>query len=364
MDGNYGYSTIKKWGLFAGLFAGTLLGAVSFQRLSQAQPGAQAPAAPPQGAPADAQFVSALGRVEPQDKVIRLTAATGTEDARVARLFIVEGDAVRAGQVVAALDNHEMQRATVEAGEKRLEVAQMRLAQIAAAAPRSEIAAQTAALSRLEAELRHARTELRRVESLHATGILSTRELDERRLAVETLAADVARARAALAGLSEVRPVDVNVAQAEVESAKAALARERIILEATYIHALTDGRVLKIHTRPGEAIGPAGLLELGETGRMYVVAEVYEADIQRVRVGQRATITIRSTRQTLNGAVEQIGLQIGKRDILDADPVADVDARVVEVRIRLDAADSERVAHLTNLRVDVRIAAAGGEEGR
>ncbi len=199
---------------------------------------------------------------------------------------------------------------------------------------------------------------------MHASGDISTRELNERQLAVETLAADVARARAALTSLSEVRQVDVNVAQAEVESARAAVARERVVLENTYIHALTDGRALKIHARPGEAIGPAGLLELGGTGRMCVVAEVYEADIQQVRVGQRAVITIRSTRQTLNGAVEQVGLQIGKRDILDADPVADVDARVVEVRIRLDAADSARVAHLTNLRVDARIAVAEAEGGK
>lgn len=356
MEGNYRSSTTKKWLLLAALPVGVLLGVAFFHRLSSAHSDMRLAATPSPEAPAEARFVSALGRLEPEGRVIRLTAATGMEGARVARLLVAEGDMVRAGQIVAALDIHETQRATVEAAERRLEVARMRLAQIAAGAKRSEIAAQEAVLSRLEAELRHARTELRRVETLHASGDISTRGLNERQLAVETLAADIARARAALTSLTEVRQVDVNVAQAEVESAQAAVARERAVLESAYIHALTDGRALKIHARPGEAIGPAGLLELGETGRMFVVAEVYEADIQLVRVGQRAAITIRSTRQTLNGAVEQVGLQIGKRDILDADPVADVDARVVEVRIRLDAADSARVAHLTNLRVDARIA--------
>lgn len=352
----------KKWLLSASILVGALLGAAFLHRLSSAQPNTQLAVAPPR--PADARFVSALGRLEPEGEVIRLTAATGVETARVARLLVAEGDVVRAGQIVAVLDSHETQRATVEAAEKRLEVARMRLARIAAGAKSSEIAAQEAALSRLEAELRHARTELRRVEALHAAGVTSTRELNERQLAAETLAADVMRARAALTGLSEVRQVDVNVARAEVESAQAAVTRERAVLEGAYIHALTDGRALKIHARPGEAIGSAGLLELGETGRMYVVAEVYEADIQRVRVGQRAEIAIRSTRQTLYGSVERIGLQIGKRDILDADPVADIDARVVEVRIRLDAADGARVAHLTNLRVDVRIAVAEAKEGQ
>jgi HlyD family secretion protein len=358
------YSTTKKCLLLATLLVGVLFGAAFFHRLSSAQPDSQLAATQSPSAPADALFVSALGRLEPEGRVIRLTAATGMEGARVARILVAEGDVVRAGQIVAILDNHETQRATVEAGERQLEVARMRLAQSAAGGKRSEIAAQEAVLSRLEVELRHARTELRRSEPLHASGDIPTRELNERQLAVETLAADVARARASLISLSEVRQVDVNVAQAEVESARAAVARERVVLENTYIHALTDGRALKIHARPGEAIGPAGLLELGETGRMCVVAEVYEADIQQVRKGQRAVITIRSTRQTLNGAVEQVGLQIGKRDILDADPVADVDARVVEVRIRLDAADSGRVAHLTNLRVDARIAVAEVEGGK
>jgi len=53
--------------------------------------------------------------------------------------------------------------------------------------------------------------------------------------------------------------------------------------------------------------------------------------------------------------VAEIGSKIGKRSLLDTDPIADVDARVVEVRIKLDKSDSLRVANLTNLRVDVRI---------
>ncbi len=139
MDGNYGHSITKKWILFAGLFGVALLGAAFLHHLSQAQPDAQALAAPAPGALAEARFVSALGRLEPEGKVIRLTAATGMEGARVARLLVAEGDLVRAGQIMAMLDNHETQRATVEAAERRLEVAIMRLAQIAAGAKRSEI---------------------------------------------------------------------------------------------------------------------------------------------------------------------------------------------------------------------------------
>lgn len=41
--------------------------------------------------------------------------------------------------------------------------------------------------------------------------------------------------------------------------------------------------------------------------------------------------------------------------MLDTDPVADVDARVVEVKIRLHPEDSQKVANLTNLQVNVVI---------
>jgi HlyD family secretion protein len=90
---------------------------------------------------------------------------------------------------------------------------------------------------------------------------------------------------------------------------------------------------------------------------MIVVAEVYESDVSKVRLGQRVTITSESQAFTgeLRGSVSQIGLQIGKKDVLSTDPAAAVDARVVEVNIRLSPADSKRVASLTYSKVVVEI---------
>jgi HlyD family secretion protein len=50
---------------------------------------------------------------------------------------------------------------------------------------------------------------------------------------------------------------------------------------------------------------------------------------------------------------------IFKNDVLNIDPAAKIDARVVEVRVRLD--DSASVANLTNLSVDVVIHPDGKE---
>ncbi|MEE8302933.1 MAG: HlyD family secretion protein, partial [Candidatus Tectomicrobia bacterium] len=55
----------------------------------------------------------------------------------------------------------------------------------------------------------------------------------------------------------------------------------------------------------------------------------------------------------LTGKVVHIGNIVWKNDILDVDPAADTDARVVEVKIELD--QSATAARLINLQVNVHI---------
>jgi multidrug efflux pump subunit AcrA (membrane-fusion protein) len=184
-------------------------------------------------------------------------------------------------------------------------------------------AAQEALVRRLSVEVQHATTDLRRFEQLYKEGVVSVAERDAARLRDQV-------ARAELAG-----------AQADLDSAT--------------VHAPITGRVLIIHTHAGERIGSAGVLDLGNTAQMEVVAEVYETDIAAVRVGQPATVTAAALPAPLAGKVERIGLTIGKLSVFAVDPAADTDARVVEVHIRLD--DGERAAALTNLQVDVDLAA-------
>jgi HlyD family secretion protein len=139
---------------------------------------------------------------------------------------------------------------------------------------------------------------------------------------------------------------DVLVREAELMAAQERLALARVT-------APIDAQVLLVHAREGERIGTSGLLELGQTRHMYVVAEVYETDIGLVKEGQAATITSPALSEPMSGSVERIGSIIGKNDILDLDPVARTDSRVIEVFILLD--DPQAVASLTYLQVDVEI---------
>ena len=113
------------------------------------------------------------------------------------------------------------------------------------------------------------------------------------------------------------------------------------------------GQVLRVHAHAGERVGPEGILELGRTEAMMAVAEVYETDIGRVAVGQRAKVTSPALPVALNGTVQRIGLMVAKNDALGTDPVAKTDARVVEVDIRLDAGQGTDT--LTYLQVTVEI---------
>lgn len=101
---------------------------------------------------------------------------------------------------------------------------------------------------------------------------------------------------------------------------------------------------------------------MGDTSIMYAVAEVYETDIGSVRIGQRARVSSPVLHQPLDGVVEKIGNLIFKNDILNVDPAADADARIVEVRVRLET--SAAVKKLSNLTVDVRIVPDAPETAR
>lgn len=183
----------------------------------------------------------------------------------------------------------------------------------------ADIGIYRAEVTRIKAELANAEHELRRNRRLYENRTLS--ESDWRSL---ELARDVASAN---------------------------LARARAEEELSTVRSPITGQVIEVHSREGERVGLDGIVELGETADMYAVAEVYETDIGHIRLGQRALVRSTALPHEIGGRVDRIGLMIGKKDVLSTDPVADADARVVEVDIRLD--EPELVATLTNLRVEI-----------
>ncbi|MFN6571692.1 HlyD family efflux transporter periplasmic adaptor subunit [Dendronalium sp. ChiSLP03b] len=413
-----------------------------------------------------ANSISAVGRLEPQGEVIKLSAPTAGAQAasRVQQIFVREGEKVRKGQVIAILDNHDTQIAALEEAKAKLQESRANLAQVRIGSPR-DIQAQTAIIARLQAQLRgerdaqqasvtriaaqlsaekvaqqatvnrleaefsgqkdtlratiariqaqqrNAQVDAGRYDYLYREGAISQQERDNRRLnavttsqqvtesqatlrqTLATLRQQVAEARAnqvktlttlqqqlieakvtrdktvatlqrqideetaRLNRLVDVRPTDVQIAQAQVTNAIASVRQAEAQLKLTYVQAPSAGEILTIHTKSGEAISPNGIAEIGQTDRMMVIAEVPEDSIGKVRIGQSAIVSSDNGafNGELKGVVTEIGRKIGKKDVLNTDPAADVDARVVEVKIALSSEDSPKVSGLTNAKVLVDI---------
>ena len=370
-------------GLTAIMATGSLVGyqTLTQKSVSSAKPAIAAPAV---------QAITSLGRLEPKGEVIQIAAST--QGSRIEKLQVKQGDRVQAGQVIATLDTRPRLQAALDQAQRQVKIAQTKLAQVKAGAKVGEIDAQKAAIARinaqlqqdvaareaivarLEAEARNAQLEYQRYETLFREGAVSASLRDSKRLTLDAVTEQLREAQAnrnqtndtliqqrreavaTLDRIAEVRPVDVAAAQAEVDSAIAAVQQAQAELNLAIIRAPRNGQILKIHTWAGEVAGQNGIVSLGQTNQMVAVAEVYESDIPKIKIGQPATITSDSIPGTFRGTVEEVGLEVAKKDVLNTDPAADIDARVVEVKVRLIPADSQKLAQFTNLKVKVAIA--------
>jgi HlyD family secretion protein len=174
---------------------------------------------------------------------------------------------------------------------------------------------------------------------------------------VATLNEQINQAKANVDRIVEVRPVDLRSAESEIAKAQAAARQAQADLELAYVRSPIAGEVFKIQTKPGEAPSSKGILEIAQNDQMMAVAEIYESDISKVKVGQTAEINSESGSFVgkIQGKVVQVGLQVAKKDVLKTDPAADVDSRVVEVKIAIDPASNNLIRDLTYSKVEVKI---------
>lgn len=373
-------------------FISTLL--ISFQSISNFRTKSQSKVAIPINTPSPIiTGVAALGRLEPQGEIIRLSASNSLGGGiRIAKLLVKKGDKIRQGQLIAFLDSYSLNLAALEKAKRQVEVAKANLEKVEAGAKQGDIYAQKATIGRLEAELRgetsaqkaiiarlqaelnNAQRENQRYEDLYENGAVSASNAESKRLRRDTLEQQINEAKAALNrtqqtlqkqlneaqarlnSIVEIRPTDLQLAKADLASAKASVTQVQAELDLSIIRSPIDGQVLKINAWPGEIISSQGIAELGRTQQMYVVAEVYETDVKKVKLGQSVDITADAFSGKIQGTVTDIGLQVNQQNIFNNHPGADTDNKIVDVKIRINnPKDNQRVADLTNLQVQVWI---------
>jgi len=352
---------------------------------SRASPGAD----PHQSAAASEtvtrRTVTARGRLEPESEVIGVGAAP---DDRIGTIRVVEGQTVHAGDALVYLTTHEERLKERDYAASQLEDARTRLSaetahggsliresevrirQLEATQP-IEIDAQRANVDTIQSELAQSRADLERNQGLWRDGIITQQVLDHSLAEVGQNESRLRNARATLERLQRDHTLSLEMARAQLHSAQTSLSSAQSLVQMrslesnvqlaearlarTIIRAPIDGVILKVELHPGESVGQGPILKMGNTSRMFAVAEVYETDIGLVRLGQKARLTSGALAREVTGVVAAIGRTIHRTMVLDVDPAADVDSRIVEVRIKLD--ESEPVASLTNLqvRIDIQI---------
>ncbi|MBE9008744.1 efflux RND transporter periplasmic adaptor subunit [Pseudanabaenaceae cyanobacterium LEGE 13415] len=292
--------------------------------------------------------ISANGTVQPAQSVNVSPKSSGV----LKQLLVKEGDRVQTGQILAYMDDSNLQGqllqaqaqvANTEANLKKLEsgnrpqevaqaeaqlaAAQANLDKLIAGNRPQEIAQARSQLTAAEATLQQAELNYNQNQRLFSSGALSQRELDTSRTTLATARAQVEQAKQAT-NLQQTgsRPEDIEAARAQVEQLKQAVSLERSgsrsedieaaraqVMNAqgqlktiqtqindTIIRAPFSGVITRKFADPGSFVTPttsssavssatsSSILALASTNQ--VVAKVPETSISRLKVGQRVTI--------------------------------------------------------------------------
>ncbi len=338
--------------------------------------------------------IEALGRLEPRVGILNLGAMAGT---RLGHLEVSEGDLVEVGEALAYVDTHALRLAQHASAITQWKEAEARLAVEITYGQRMireaelsveqtkfsemDIASQEAKTRLHEANLELAERDLKRLEGLD-TSLVPAQQSEHQQLVVRRATEELNAARQSLRKLRAADKLNIELANAKLATAQSAMPRLKAAIpidslraavklaeqqiEMSIVRAPIAGRIVRVFTHDGETIGQRPILQMTDTAEIVVVAEVYETDIRWVEVGQPAEIfsdALPPSISKLTGTVESIGSTVARNSLMNLDPTrARTDARVVEVRIRVD--NGTPVQRLLNLQVSVSIATSLATPGQ
>ncbi|MCX5637208.1 MAG: efflux RND transporter periplasmic adaptor subunit [Planctomycetota bacterium] len=258
------------------------------------------------------EFVSAPGEIEPKTKVEISAKVT----ARIVELPFDEGGFVICGDpcanppvpasVLVRLDAKDLESQLVSAQAAR--AAQAAQTEV----EKARIAGQKADLAGLEASFKQAQRDLERQRGLLESKDISQATFDQTQLKADELKAQYDAARYTL----EAAELNLTVLRHNLEAADARIAQAQETLSYTTITSPINGVMTKRNAEVGELVitgtmnNPGTvILEVADLSRMLLVAQVDEADVSKLEVGQKATVHVDAfPDRTFNGVVHSIAL--------------------------------------------------------
>ncbi|MBV9550940.1 MAG: efflux RND transporter periplasmic adaptor subunit [Alphaproteobacteria bacterium] len=268
---------------------------------------------------AASQTTGAIGQIVPEGGIVGVMGAPGS---LAAEILVHTSQQVKAGTLLMR----------TRAGTPDTDPAQVRK-QLAVVQELAEqqLAAQTADVTLAQSRYDQAKKQLATYQAL-GTSITSKKELDALTVAAGDAATALVAEQARLKAIKTQNQSNLGVARRQLEAA----------VQGTELRAPVDGTILKINRHVGERLGNDPAVQLGNLSAMYVICQIYEGDLLRLKPGMTATVTARPLPQPLHGHIEEIGRLV------------DTQSRLGEVRIRLDRADP--ASRLVGMQVDVAIA--------
>jgi len=297
--------------------------------------------------------IAALGIVEPVSEEREIAFDV---KGKLAEVLVDEGDPVKAGAIVARLENADL-KARLDAAEATVRLRDGELRRLVNGARPEERQEARAALDEAEAAYGLAKSEIVRRSQLADKGVVSAQLLDQGRTALAIAEAKRAGLRERLTMImGPPREEDVAIAEAQLGVARAQAAEAQAQLERTYLRAPIDGTVLRLFKRTGEAVSETPVtpvMDIGDTHRLRIRTEVDEADVARVAIGQQAIAKADAYgERAFTGTVSRISSRFGRKRIETEAPTEKHDTRVLEVLIELE----EGTPLPIGLRLDVLIA--------
>ncbi len=248
------------------------------------------------------EYISAPGEIEPKTQV----EISAKISARVEELPFKEGALVKVGDVLIQLDSKEMEsrlksaEASYMAQQSQVEVT------------KSQIESRKAQIKGTEASLEQARKDFERQKQLLSSGDVSQSVFDLARQKFDELQS---QQQATLLQI-QADEKGLTVAKYTLEAQKAQIDEAKEALDYTTIRSPIDGVITRINAEVGEMVmtgtmnNPGTVIMIvADLSKMLLVAQVDEADVGKMTVGQQAVIRVKAYwDQTYQGIVDTIAM--------------------------------------------------------
>jgi HlyD family secretion protein len=293
--------------------------------------------------------VAAPGRLEPKGGMVNIgTAIIG----RIADVYVSLNDEVAKDELLLKLDDAEA-RARLAAAETQADVREKARDDGRLSDKRKDVRDAEDEVYRAERAATGARIELDYALSGRRNGTVTERTLRNARRRLEEADDRVGRARVKVAKAQADPDLPAPTpAEAAVSEARAQVAIAEALLDKTRVRAPRSGRVLILRAKTGEMVAPSPqqpLVVIGDMSGLQVTAEVDEADVAKIEVGQRAYVTsISYPDRKFDGKVAKVAPALARPEIMQRGARRPTDVEVLEVTIDLEG----DVPLLPGMRVD------------